>query len=330
MFKFSTILIVLCVVSCNTKEIKTKLISNNDNIIVIAHRGASGYLPEHTLPAKAMSYAMNVDYIEQDIVLSKDNVPIVIHDIHLETVTDVAVKFPDRNRNDGRYYVIDFSFEELKQLNVSERYDSKNKQAIYPNRFPLNSSTFKLHSLTEEIELIQGLNKSTGKNIGIYPEIKEPVFHKNEGKDISKIVLKVLTDYGYKDKNDKCILQCFNVDELKRIRFQLKSELFLVQLIEFKEDEKRLEEFSKYADGIGPWIQQIIKGKDENGKWQFSKLVSNAHHYNLKVHAYTFRADELGDFKTFEELLSTALFEANIDGVFTDFPDKAVNFINKN
>jgi len=323
-------LMVLCVVSCNTKEVKTKLVSNNNNKIVIAHRGASGYLPEHTLPAKAMSYAMNVDFIEQDIVLSKDNVPIVIHDIHLETVTDVAVKFPNRNRNDGRYYVIDFSFEELKQLNVSERFNPESKQAIYPNRFPLNSSTFKLHSLAEEIELIQGLNKSTGKNVGIYPEIKEPFFHKNEGKDISKIVLKELSNYGYKHKNDKCILQCFDVNELKRIRFQLKSELFLVQLIEFEKDENRFEEFSKYADGIGPWIQQIIKGKDENGKWQLSELVSNAHRYNLKVHAYTFRADQLGSFKTFEELLNVALYEANIDGVFTDFPDKAVNFINKN
>ena len=323
-------LMVLCVVSCNTKEVKSKLVSNNNNKIVIAHRGASGYLPEHTLPAKAMSYAMNVDFIEQDIVLSKDNVPIVIHDIHLETVTDVAVKFPNRNRNDGRYYVIDFSFEELKQLNVSERFNPESKQAVYPNRFPLNSSTFKLHSLAEEIELIQGLNKSTGKNVGIYPEIKEPFFHKNEGKDISKIVLKELSNYGYNSKDDKCILQCFDVNELKRIRFQLKSELFLVQLIEFEKDENRFEEFSKYADGIGPWIQQIIKGKDENGKWQLSQLVSNAHQYNLKVHAYTFRADQLGSFKTFEELLNVALYEANIDGVFTDFPDKAVNFINKN
>ena len=173
------------------------------------------------------------------------------------------------------------------------------------------------------------MNKSTGKNVVIYPEIKEPVFHKNEGKDISKIVLKELANYGYKDKNDKCILQCFDVDELKRIRFQLKSALFLVQLIEFGEDEDRLEEFSKYADGIGPWYKQIIKGKDEKGKWQLSKLVFNAHNYNLKVHAYTFRADQLDGFKTFEELLSIAFYEANIDGVFTDFPDKAVGFLNK-
>ncbi|NOR28806.1 MAG: glycerophosphodiester phosphodiesterase [Lutibacter sp.] len=330
MSKYLAVILVLCFIGCNTKEVNTTVKQNRSEKSVIAHRGASGYLPEHTLPAKAMAYAMNVHFIEQDIVLSKDNVAVVIHDIHLETVTDVAKKFPDRNREDGRFYVIDFTFEELKQLNVSERFIPKTDKAVYPTRFPLNKSMFKLHSLQEEIELIQGLNKSTGKNIGIYPEIKAPAFHLEEGKDISKIVLEVLTNYGYKTKDDNCILQCFDAHELKRIRTELESELFLVQLIEFEEEELRLEEFATYADGIGPWIQQIIKGKDENGKWLISDLVSNAHKLNLKVHAYTFRADQLGPFKTFEDLLSVALYEANIDGVFTDFPDKAVNFVNKN
>ena len=297
--------------------------------MVIAHRGASGYLPEHTLPAKTMAYAMGADYLEQDIVLSKDNVPIIIHDIHLETVTDVALKFSERKRNDGRFYVIDFTFEELKQLNVSERFDPATNKAVFSNRFPIFTSTFKLHSLQEEIELIQGLNKSTGKNIGIYPEIKEPEFHQKEGKDISKIVLEILNDYGYKTKNDHCILQCFDADELKRIRNEFKIELFLVQLMEFKSDEK-LEEIATYADGIGPWYQQIIKKKDENGNWLISDLVEKAHKLNLKVHAYTFRADQLGDFETFDELLHVALYDANVDGVFTDFPDKVVQFINKN
>jgi len=72
--------------------------------IVIAHRGASGYLPEHTMESKAMAHAMNADYIEQDLVLSKDDVPIVIHDIYLEDVTDVALIYPDRSREDGRFY----------------------------------------------------------------------------------------------------------------------------------------------------------------------------------------------------------------------------------
>lgn len=330
MTRFISVLLVLCFMSCNTKEVKIKEMPTKSEKIVIAHRGASGYLPEHTLPAKAMAYAMNVDFIEQDIVLSKDNVPVVIHDIHLETVTDVALKFPDRNRKDGRFYVIDFAFEELLQLNISERFNQVTNEAVYPNRFPLKKSTFKLHSLQDEIELIQGLNKSTGKNIGIYPEIKEPAFHLKEGKDISKIVLDVLANYGYKTKKDNCILQCFDSKELKRIRDEFKSELFLVQLIEFEEEELRLEEFVKYADGIGPWIEQIIKGKDENGKWLISDLVANAHKHNLKVHAYTFRADQLGDFKTFDELLNIALYEANIDGVFTDFPDKVVDFVTKN
>ena len=322
------LLFLMLSISCREHKPEPIMKIQKNKKIVIAHRGASGYLPEHTLPAKAMAYAMGADYLEQDIVLSKDNVPIVIHDIHLETVTDVAKKFPDRKRKDGKFYVIDFNFNELKQLNVSERFDPTTNMAVFPDRFPLFASTFKLHSLQEEIELIQGLNKSTGKNIGIYPEIKEPAFHQNEGKDISKIVLKILNDYGYKTKNDHCILQCFDAQELKRIRNEFKSELFLVQLMEFKTDEK-LEEISKYADGIGPWYQQIIKGKDENGKWKISDLVENAHKLNLKVHAYTFRADQLEDFETFEELLQVALYDANIDGIFTDFPDKAVNFINK-
>lgn len=322
------IIIALSVVSCNNNVSKKEVQTNKK--IVIAHRGASGYLPEHTMEAKAMAYAMNPDFIEQDIVLSKDDVPIVIHDIHLESVTDVAIKFPDKKRADGRYYVIDFTFDELKQLNALERFNPKTNKAVYPNRFPLHKSIFKLHTLQQEIELIQGLNKSTGKNIGIYPEIKEPAFHLKEGKDISKIVLNVLSDYGYKTKKDNCILQCFDGNELKRIRTELKSQLFLVQLMEFKKDENKLEEISKYADGIGPWYKQIIKGKNNDGTWQISKLVAKAHALNLKVHAYTFRADELGDFKSFNELLNTALFKANIDGVFTDFTDKVEAFVNKN
>ncbi len=327
MYRFGILFLMLSL-SCGEHKPETKMEVKKNKKIVIAHRGASGYLPEHTLPAKAMAYAMGADYLEQDIVLSKDDVPIVIHDIHLETVTDVAKKFPEKKRIDGRFYVIDFTFEELKQLNVSERFDPATNKAVFSKRFPAFTSTFKLHSLQEEIELIQGLNKSTGKEIGIYPEIKEPAFHQKEGKDISKIVLEVLSDYGYKTKNDHCILQCFDAKELKRIRNEFKSKLFLVQLMEFEIDEK-IEEIANYADGIGPWYSQIIKGKDKDGKWQIFGLVEKAHKYNLKVHTYTFRADQLGDFESFEALLEVALYEADVDGIFTDFPDMAVDFINK-
>jgi glycerophosphoryl diester phosphodiesterase len=286
------------------------------NKTVIAHRGASGYLPEHTLASKAMAYAMHPDFLEQDLVLSKDNVPIVIHDIHLETVTDVAIQFPDRKREDGRFYVIDFAFAELKQLHVTERFDPKTGNQVYPNRFPKGNLNFKLHSLQEELELIQGLNKSTGNDMGIYPEIKNPEFHRDEGKDISKIVLEILTSYGYITKKDNCMLQCFDAAELKRIRTELTSDLFLVQLIETNEEAEGLATIATYADGVGPWYKVID-----------SAFVKEAQKLNLKVHAYTFRADDLGDFETFDALLEYGFNTLNLDGVFTDFPDKAVSFL---
>ena len=300
-----------------------------NNKIVIAHRGASGYLPEHTLEAKAMAHAMNVDYIEQDLVLSKDNVPIVIHDIYLDDVTNVAMQFPNRKRKDNRYYVIDFTFEELKTLKVTERFDPKTGLQVYKNRFPKWKGSFKIHSFQEEIELIQGLNKSTGKNIGIYPEIKAPEFHQKEGKNLTEIVLNVLADYGYKTKKDNCILQCFNARELERIRKELKSELFLVQLMEFPKETKLLNHFATYADGIGPWYKQILADKI-NGKFTFTTLVSDAHKLGLKVHPYTFRADALTEFSTFKEMMQTLLIDANVDGAFTDFPDLVINFLNNN
>ena len=89
--------------------------------IVIAHRGASGYLPEHTLAAKAMAHAMGADFLEQDVVLTADGVPIVLHDIYLEATTDVEQRFPDRSRPDGRFYAIDFTLAEIRTLSAHER-----------------------------------------------------------------------------------------------------------------------------------------------------------------------------------------------------------------
>ncbi len=192
--------------------------------LVIAHRGASGYLPEHTLEAKTLAYAMKPDYIEQDVVMTKDDQLVVLHDHYLDRVTDVAEKFPNRARADGRYYAIDFTLAEIKTLKVTEGFnidDKGNKVQGYPTRFPMWKSDFTVPTLAEEIELIQGLNKTLGYDIGIYPEIKAPWFHRHEGKDISKAVLNTLKAYGYTDKNSKVYLQCFDPIELKRINDEL-------------------------------------------------------------------------------------------------------------
>ncbi|MDB4207164.1 glycerophosphodiester phosphodiesterase [Flavobacteriaceae bacterium] len=313
------ILLFLAIFSCQSNQKKD--IKSTKKITVVAHRGASGYLPEHTLASKVMAYAMQVDYIEQDVVLSKDDVPIVIHDILLDDVTNVLEKFPNRKREDGRYYVIDFTFKEIKTLAVTERFDSETGLQIYPNRFPKGTSSFRLHSLQDEIELIQGLNKSTGKNIGIYPEIKKPEFHHENGKDISKIVLNILSDYGYKTKNDKCIVQSFDAVELERIRKELKSQLFLVQLMEFSEQKNLLEFYASYADGIGPWYKHLISSKTADG-FSFTPLIKEAHKLDLVVHPYTFREDQLDEFDSFEQMIDVIIHQAGADGGFTDFPDR--------
>ena len=313
------ILLFLAILSCQSNQKKD--IKSTKKITVVAHRGASGYLPEHTLASKAMAHTMQADYIEQDVVLSKDDVPIVIHDILLDDVTNVLEKYPSRKREDGRYYVIDFTFEEIKTLVVTERFDSETGLQIYPNRFPKGTSSFRLHSLQDEIELIQGLNKSTGKNIGIYPEIKKPEFHHENGKDISKIVLNILSDYGYKTKNDKCIVQSFDAVELERIRKELKSQLFLVQLMEFSEQKNLLEFYASYADGIGPWYKHLISSKTANG-FSFTPLIKEAHKLDLVVHPYTFREDLLDEFDSFEQMIDVIIHQAGADGGFTDFPDR--------
>jgi glycerophosphoryl diester phosphodiesterase len=307
--------------------------------IIIAHRGASGYLPEHTLAAKAMAHAMGADYLEQDVVLSKDGVPIVLHDIHIDTVTDVARKFPDRKRSDGRYFAIDFTLAELKQLKVTERFDPKTGKAVFGTRFPIWQSSFEIPTLEEEIQLVQGLNRSTGKSTGIYPEIKAPAWHRMQGQDISKIVLAILNRYGYRSKSDKCYLQCFDLEEVKRIRTELGYKGKLVQLIDYDGSPESttnyarlrtpegLKDVAEVADGIGPALDQIVKGKS-GGKLVTTNLVRNAHALGLEVHPYTFRADKLPTFAaSLEELLRIFFTDLGVDGAFMDQPDRGAAFL---
>jgi len=301
--------------------------------VVIAHRGASGYLPEHTLEAVAVAHALGADYLEQDVVLTRDNVPVVLHDIHLDTVTDVARRFPDRKREDGRYYVIDFTLAELKQLRVHERVSLGSGQPVFPGRFPLGSASFEIPTLEEELQLVQGLNKSTGREAGVYPEIKEPAWHRKQGRDLSPIVLELLARYGYRTKADRVYLQCFDFDEVRRIREELRFQGRIVQLIGDTPDFNRLRtraglaEIAKVADGIGPALQHVVAGGTGTA-YQVTDLVRDAHAAGLVVHPYTFRADALPDYAgTLEDLLGIFFDKAQVDGVFADQPDRAVAFL---
>jgi glycerophosphoryl diester phosphodiesterase len=308
--------------------------------IVVAHRGASGYLPEHTLEAKAMAYAMGADYIEQDVVMTRDDQLIVLHDITLDRTTDVAARFPGRARDDGRNYVVDFSLEEIRSLRVREGVRNSTGQAIYPQRFPVGKSSFAINTLAEEIEFIQGLNRSTGNNIGIYPEVKSPAFHRQEGKDVSTALVAMLKEYGYTTKQDKVFIQTFEFDELRIIHDEVLPaagvSLRLVQLVGNEDSyqwmftEDGMARLSKYADGLGPEKGLIISYQAAAGMVEPSNLVELAHANGMQVHPYTFRLDEgqvPGYADSFEEMLDLFYFRAGVDGLFTDFPDRAVRFL---
>lgn len=304
--------------------------------IIIAHRGASAYLPEHTLPAKAMAHALKADFIEQDVVLTADGVPIVLHDIHLDSTTDVATVFPDRAREDGRFYAIDFTLAEIRQLRAHERRGADGK-AVFPERFPAMEGLSGVPTLSEEIALIDGLNRSSDHRAGIYVEMKGSAFHHREGQDLPAAVLKVLQDGGWAERRDLVFLQSFEPEALRQLKYEHKTELPLIQLIaENAWDESGLVDFdqlrtdegldavAEYANGIGPWLMQLYTGVDESGAPQLTDLAKRAQARGLLVHPYTFRADQLPPgIKSFAQLHRLFFQDLQVDGVFSDFPDRS-------
>ena len=310
-------------------------IGAGQQVQVIAHRGASGYLPEHTLAAKSLAYAMGADFLEQDVVASRDDHLIILHDIHLDRVSNVATVFPLRARSDGRYYVRDFDLEELRRLAVYERFTSVPEEPVYPGRFPAASGHFGINTLGEEIQLVLGLNRSTSGTMGIYPEIKSPAWHHREGVDLATLLLKELRRYGYTGPHDRIFVQCFDAVELRRVREELHCELPLVQLIgedEWGESDTDysylitphgLAEVAQYANAIGPWTGQMYELTQ--GEPRVTGLAGNAQQAGLTVHPYTFRVDELAPgFKDFASMVRWFVQHTNIDGLFTDFPDQAM------
>lgn len=284
--------------------------------IVIAHRGASGYVPEHTLEAYALAYGLGADYIEQDLVFTKDGHFICLHDIHLEATTNVEEVFPDRKRDDGRWYAADFTLDEVKQLRAHERI---------PKRFPIGASKFEVPTFEEAIELIQGLNKTTGRDVGIYPELKEPSWHRKAGLPMEEAFLEIVTRYGYKGKEARIFVQCFEAGPLKTMRRDLKSELPQILLIgndrgtDALTSDDGLKAVAEYADGLGPDKMRVERDPD---------MVQRAHAHHLLVHPYTVRADSLpSKYATMEDELERLYVVCDVDGLFTDFSDRAVKFL---
>lgn len=271
----------------------------------------------------------------------------------MDYVTNVAEKFPGRNRNDGRFYVIDFTVEEIKTLDVTERLDNQDtSKARYPLRFPIKKSNFKLNTLAEEIELLQGLlqsynnihslyssSKTEPRKMGFYFEIKDPAFHKENNKPfLSEKVLEVLGKYNYKDKTDMCVVQTFDVAELRRIREELKSNLMLSQLLDINQasdgynwtSRAGLEKIKEYADGVGPNINQLINYNVADKSVKPSEFHKNANELGLFIHPWTFRIDNLPPYaKSYDELMKIFITDLKVGGIITDFPDLTLEYIQK-
>jgi glycerophosphoryl diester phosphodiesterase len=260
--------------------------------IVIAHRGASGYLPEHTLMSKALAYGMGADFLEQDVVASADGAAMVFHDLVLDHTTDVQSRFPGRSRDDGRYYVLDF--------------------------------------------LIKELNRTTGGTVGAYVEIKQPAWHHQQGVDLSRIVLNCLHESGLPSASEPVFLQCFDYAELRRLRHEFGTSLPLIQLLRSPTSRNKtsdfgylcspdgLAELAQTVAGIGPRFSQLLK-TDPDGVWRPSTVFTAARSLGLLIHPYTFRADDLPTgAASLEHLLAFFFHELQVDGLFCDFPDRAV------
>lgn len=324
--------------------------------VVIAHRGASGYLPEHSFPAKAMAYAMGADYLEQDLHMTRDGEIVVIHDTWLDELSDVRARFPGRAREDGRFLVLDFTLAELRSLRMSERTELRDGRPVqvYPGRFPAGTGDFRIQTFAEELELIAGLNRSTGGRRGIYPEIKVPWLHRREGLDLATAMLTVLRDHGYRRREDPVYVQCFDPMEVVRVRTELMPalgmDLKVVQLIGDPAWEETwvetgdggwhpyddgwlqapgaLARVAEVADGIGPHHAMVVGVDPATGRPAATGMVAEAHARGLEVHPYTVRADALPAWAGSLDELHDALFTiAGVDGVFSDFPDRTIAWL---
>ena len=260
--------------------------------LVIAHRGASGYLPEHTLAAYTKAIEMGADFIEPDVVATKDGVLIARHEPMLGATTDVADRaaFADRRRTrsiDGiditDWFACDFTLAEIRQLRA--------KQPM-PERDQAMNGTLPIPTLKEVINLAQAKSAQLGRIVGVYPETKHPTFHAEVGLKLEDRLLELINAAGWTDPSSPVIVQSFEVANLKYLRS--KTRVRLVQLIDasdvdrdgnivlkplrdrpydfilardprtFKDlvSKAGLAEIKRYADGIGPWKRYIISAKE--------------------------------------------------------------------
>jgi glycerophosphoryl diester phosphodiesterase len=287
--------------------------------IVIAHRGASGYRPEHTLASYELAIEMGADFIEPDLVPTKDGVLVARHENEISETTDVAARpeFADRRttkRIDGLevagWFTEDLTLAEIKTLRAKERL---------PFRDPSWNGRFEVPTLAEVLELARR------KNCGIYPETKHPTYFRSIGLPLEETLVETLHAAGYRGRSAPVYVQSFESGNLKVLRRM--TDLPLVQLLDMEGGPFDLAEIATYADGIGPNKRLIVPARPDGGLGTPTPLIDNAHREGLLVHPWTFRSEERFLAPAYQGEPGREyeqFFALGVDGVFSDFPDVAL------
>jgi glycerophosphoryl diester phosphodiesterase len=295
------------------------------SVIVIAHRGASGERPEHTLESYRLAIEEGADFIEPDLVMTRDGVLVARHENEISGTTDVAQhpEFSARRRTqtiDGEtmtgWFTEDFSLSEIKSLRARERLGELRPQN---RRF---DGLFCVPTFDEIMQLVAIANASGGRNrpIGVYPETKHPEHFARIGLPQELALLDALRRYDYAGAGSPVFIQSFDPRNLRQLREM--TRLPLVQLLERNLGE--LEGIAKYADAIG--IAKTLADPQS---------VAAAHAANLKVHVWTFRAEneflapnfQIGASPEAHGNLEGEIrqyLDAGIDGFFVDYPEVGV------
>ena len=293
-------------------------------MIIIGHRGASGHRPEHTIESYRLAVEMGADFIEPDLVSTKDGVLIARHENEIGATTDVADRFPDRKRTrtiDGQsitgWFSEDFTLAEIRTLRARERL---------PFRSHAYDGQFHVVTFDEVIELAQKLRTTRGAPVGIYPETKHPTYFRGIGLPLEEKLLASLEKHGWNDRKAPVFIQSFEDGNLRALR--KKTTVRLVQLLNqtVTVDEARLKAIAAYADAIGPEKRLLVPVAPDGSLKSPTDLVERAHRLGLLVHVWTVRPESQflpkgygGDVQA--EFLQ--LRQLGVDGVFTDFPDLA-------
>jgi len=294
------------------------------DLIIIGHRGASGHRPEHTIEAYRLAVEMGADFIEPDLVSTKDGVLIARHENEIGATTNAAERFPDRRRTrtiDGQsitgWFSEDFTLAEIKTLRARERLPFRSHQ--YDGQFQI--ATF-----DEVIELAQKLRTARGTAVGIYPETKHPTYFRAIGLPLEEKLLASLARYRWNDRTAPVFIQSFEDGNLRQLRKQTTVRLIQLLNATASVDDTRLAAIAGYADGIGPEKRLLVPVAADGSLKPPTDLVERAHRAGLLVHVWTVRTEAQflpkgygGDVRA--EFLQ--LRQLGVDGVFTDFPDLA-------